>query len=55
MKKIFDLNEQLAYILRAIRLSYESKEPLWKYFNEYILPFMIIVCLKIKQLKIQTI
>lgn len=51
-KIISTINKQLGYIIRAIRLSYESTEQLWNYFNEYSLPFAILVCLKIKQLTI---
>ena len=46
------INKQLAYIIRAVRLSNETTEPLTKIFNEYSLIFAIMVCLKIKQLSI---
>ena len=43
------INKHLAYIIRAVRLSNETTEPLTKIFNEYSLLFSIMVCLKIKQ------
>jgi len=46
------INKQLAYIIRAVRLSNETTEPLTKIFNEYSLPFSILTCLKIKQLTV---
>ena len=49
-EKMSTININIAYIIRAVRLSYNTKEPLWKYFNEYSLIFAILVCLKIKQL-----
>lgn len=47
------INKQLAYIIRAVRLSNETTDPLTKPFNEYSLPFAILVCLKIKQLVVK--
>ena len=49
---ISTINKQLAYIIRAVRLSYDTKDLLWKPFIEYLFPFAILVCLKIKQLSI---
>jgi FkbM family methyltransferase len=46
------INKQLAYIIRAVRLSNDTNEPLAKVFNEYSFLFAILVCLKIKQLSI---
>ena len=47
---ISSINTQLAYIIRAVRLSNHSNEPLTNPFNEYSLPFALLTCLKIKQL-----
>lgn len=49
-KEFLILNKQLAYIIRAVRLSYDTSEPMWNTFTNYSLPFAIMVCLKIKQL-----
>jgi hypothetical protein len=49
-KLIYSLNKYIAYIIRAVRLSLKSEEPLLKCFCEYALPFAVIVCFKIKQL-----
>jgi FkbM family methyltransferase len=49
---ISNINKQLAYIIRAVRLSNHTDEPLTNPFNEYSLPFAILTCLKIKQLTI---
>lgn len=49
---ISNINKQLAYIIRAVRLSNNINGVLTKIFNEYSLPFAILVCLKIKQLSI---
>lgn len=46
------INKQIAYIIRAVRLSNYTNEPLTNPFNEYSLLFAILVCLKIKQLSI---
>lgn len=46
------INTQLAYIIRAVRLSNYDDEILTSSFSEYSLPFIILICLKIKKLSI---
>lgn len=40
----------LGHVMNAVRLSYSSTEVLYKPFIEYVLPFSILVSLKIKQI-----
>jgi len=47
---ISNINKEIAYLIRAVRLSYTTSDKLYKVFTEYALPFAIIVCLKIKEL-----
>ena len=52
-KKFSSVNKQIAYIIRAVRLSYRTSDKMWNVFINYSLPFAILVCLKIKQLVVK--
>jgi len=45
------INQHIGYIMRAVRLSLNDNYILTNTFINYILPFSILVCLKIKKLK----
>ena len=47
---ISSINNYLSYVLRAVRLSYTSDDILFEPFVNLVLPFIIIVCLKIKHI-----
>ena len=49
---IYNTNKELAYLLRAVRLSQYNNEKLTRVFAEYSLPFMVLVCYKIKKIVI---
>ena len=49
---ICNINKEIAYLIRAVRLSLHNKQKLTKVFTEYSLPFMVLVCYKIKELVI---
>lgn len=49
VEKFFkSINPQFAYIIRAVRLSCDLSSDLMKIFTEYVLPFSILVCFKIR-------
>ena len=48
--KVSSINNYISYVLRATRLSYISDDILFQPFINFVLPFIIIVCLKIKQI-----
>ena len=47
---ISSINNYISHVLRATRLSYISDDILFEPFINFALPFIIIVCLKIKQI-----
>ena len=47
---ISTVNPHIGNVLRATRLAYHLNGPLSKLFIDYVLPFSIMTCLKIKQL-----
>ena len=49
---LYNVNKEIAYIIRAVRLSHNTTDKLCKVFTDYSLPFAVLVCLKIKELVI---
>ena len=47
---VSELNPQIAYIIRGTRLSLASDDALSKIFVEFVLPFALLVCLKINNI-----
>lgn len=52
-KLLYNINKEIAYIIRAVRLSHDTTDILSNVFTEYSLPFAVLVCLKIKELVIE--
>lgn len=48
--KLSNINSEISYCLRALRLTFHSNNLFWNIFVQFALPFAILVCFKIKHI-----